>query len=58
MTEQYVDDARVRHAALVAYAFHIDPIAVLDSDYHTWAIRSAAYEALQQEIEKARPKKG
>jgi hypothetical protein len=42
MIERAAEDPLVQSAALVAYRFKMDPVAVLKSSWLEWAIRLAA----------------
>lgn len=59
MIERLSNDDRVKVAALIGHAFHIDPVKdVLDADYFEWAVREAAFHALNREMAKANKKRG
>lgn len=47
----------MRTAAFIGEVFHIDPIAVLDSDTMTWHIRLAAFKIIQAAYEKRAEKR-
>jgi hypothetical protein len=52
------EDDRIKVAALIGHAFHIDPLDILDADYFEWAVREAAFHALNREMAKASKKRG
>ena len=53
LSERFREDVRVQLAGSISAFFHLDPIAVLSSDYFEWNVRLAAFNHAVEERNKA-----
>ena len=46
MTDEFLSNSLLIHAARIARKFHLDPVAILQASTLDWLIRDAAYNVI------------